>query len=70
MLIRLGNRHRSLLREDVNSPWAYPTVVATQAKPSRRLIDLYFPEPASSSSSKGPGSKPFTWRQWSAILAQ
>lgn len=49
-----------LAGEDVNSPWAAETVIATQAKPSQRLIDLYFP------ASNGD----YTYKNHSAILAQ
>ncbi|GAA5884457.1 hypothetical protein JCM6882_005259 [Rhodosporidiobolus microsporus] len=33
----------SFTREDVSSPYAFETTAATQARPSQRLLDLYFP---------------------------
>ncbi|ORY88809.1 hypothetical protein BCR35DRAFT_350729 [Leucosporidium creatinivorum] len=50
----------SFLREDVNSPWAFPTVIGTQARPSQRLIERYFP---------ASNTKDYTWQNHSAILA-
>lgn len=47
--------------EDINSPFAYPTVVATQAKPSQRLLNLYFPK---------NNPQAFGWEEHARILAQ
>ncbi|GAA5829425.1 hypothetical protein JCM11251_005044 [Rhodosporidiobolus azoricus] len=33
----------SFSREDVSSPWAFETNAATQGRPSKRLLDMYFP---------------------------
>ncbi|GAA5905576.1 uncharacterized protein JCM6883_005374 [Sporobolomyces salmoneus] len=52
----------SIVREDINSPFASATVSATQGSPSLRQIDLYFPH------SVDPDAE-YTWRNQVAILA-
>uniref|UniRef100_A0A0K3C574 BY PROTMAP: gi/472588368/gb/EMS25840.1/ chloroperoxidase-like protein [Rhodosporidium toruloides NP11] gi/647396159/emb/CDR38182.1/ RHTO0S03e05270g1_1 [Rhodosporidium toruloides] n=1 Tax=Rhodotorula toruloides TaxID=5286 RepID=A0A0K3C574_RHOTO len=49
----------SLTREDNNSPFAQATDVATQATPSKRLIDRYFPPEV---------ERPLTWQNFAAML--
>lgn len=51
----------SLTREDNNSPFAQATDVATQATPSKRLIDRYFPPEV---------ERPLTWQNFAAMLRQ
>ncbi|KAL8291808.1 hypothetical protein RQP46_002066 [Phenoliferia psychrophenolica] len=51
----------SMLREDINGPYAAATFIATQRTPSQRLIDTYF--------GLSPKSAPYTWKDHARILA-